>query len=166
MKHHEKKYRVENFTPIKAKLKELGAKKIKSTLASHYYAQQDGNDVTKLVSYPNRDEIHVLVESNGTFSLKDSVSVKDMDDGFKWLKDKGFTGVGMVNMDYMDYSYNGGIVGLYTINDFLHSVILDFPVSEHQAMEELFGLQDSEVIEVPYNKYLEKIGKLELISLS
>lgn len=67
-------------------------------------------------------------------------------------------------MDATDYEYHGGIVGLYIINDFLNSVILDFPVSEHQDMEQVFGLNKAKVISVPYNKYLDSIGKSRLLS--
>ncbi len=166
MKHQEKKYHVKSFTEIEAKLKALGAKQINTTSSTHYYAKQTGNNVVKLVHYSDKDEIHILDESNGTFSLKETIPVKDTAAGFQWLKDKGYTTVDIVKMDYADYEYKNGIVGLYVINDFLRSVILDFPEQEHEAMEKLFGLNGSELITIPYNKYLKQLGQLEAIDLS
>ncbi len=158
MKHHEKKYRVSDFEGIQAKLKELGAQKVKNTSSTHYYAQQASNDVIKLVHYTDRDEIHVLKETDGTFSLAETITVKDIDNGFEWLKRKGYTTVDVVKMDYVDYGYDDGVVGLYTINNNLHSVILDFPKNKHTKIEEVFGLDEKEVIAIPYNKYLQQKG--------
>lgn len=157
MIHSEKKYRVESFAAIKAKLNELGAKQIKTTESFHYYGQHPGKDVVKLVKNGERNEIHILTESNGTFTLEDRIPVKDTPAGLDWLKDKGYTQVQLVKMNNTDYEYEGGIVGLYTINDTLHSVILDFPKQEHDSKEKELGLTGEEVIDVPYNKYIAKI---------
>jgi hypothetical protein len=165
MKHHEKKYLVKDFDDIQARLNAVDAKKVKSDSSLHYYAKQRGNDVVKLVKYQGKNEIHVLTETNGTFALKNNLPVKDTADGLKWLKDNGFTKIGLVKMDNTDYTFGAGIVGLYAINDFLHSVILDFPVDQHLKMQKVFGLDDAKMIEVPYNKYLEKIGRLKLTKL-
>lgn len=158
MKHHEKKYRVDSFYSVKAKLNELDAKQIKSTTSTHYYAPQESNDVVKLVHYSDRDEIHILKETNGTFSLAENIPVSDLEAGFQWLRDKGYKQVDVVKMDYVDYEYDGGIVGLYTVNGNLLSVILDFPRNKHAEMEKVFELGSAEVIIVPYNKYLEQVG--------
>lgn len=158
MKHHEKKYKVASFDSIKSKLDELGAKQIKDTSSTHYYAPQESNDVVKLVHYSDRNEIHILKETNGTFSLAENNPVTNLETGLQWLRDKGYKKVDVVKMDYTDYEYDSGVVGLYIINDDLHSVILDFPLNMHSAIEEVFELGNAEVITVPYNKYLEQAG--------
>lgn len=158
MKYHEKKYKVESFESIRAKLNELGAKQIKRTSSTHYYVPQDSNDVVKLVHYTDRDEIHLLKEENGTFSLTENVPVQDLEGGFHWLKRRVFEQVDVVKMDYIDYEYDNGTVGLYTLNDSLLSVILDFPKEKHAEMEKAFGLGSAEVIAIPYNKYLNQVG--------
>jgi len=163
MKHHEKKYRVDDFNQIDRKLKEVGAKKLKHTTSTHYYARQAGNDVVKLVKYSDRNEIHILQETGGTFVLKENISVKSTDAGLRWLKGKGYTKADIVTMAYTDYGYKNGIVGLYIINGFLHSVILDFPEQQHPTMEKELGLATAEVLSIPYNKYLERIGKVETL---
>lgn len=160
MKHHEKKYKVDSFDDIEAKLKGLGAKKVKATTSTHYYVQQESNDVIKLIHYSDRDEIHILKEASGTFSLVENIPVKELSEGFQWLRDKGYQSVDVVKMDYVDYEYNDGIVGLYVINDTLRSIILDFPKHEHSEIEKLFGLGNAEIIAVPYNKYLKSVGQL------
>ena len=70
-----------------------------------------------------------------------------------------------MKMAYTDYEYGGGIVGLYTINDSFYSIILDFPNGQHDAKENEFGLSPNDVITIPYNKYLERIGKSKSINL-
>lgn len=57
----------------------------------------------------------------------------------------------------MDYDYKGGIVGLYIINDDLFSIILDFPPGEHEVIASELGMEAAEVIDLPYNKYLESL---------
>lgn len=166
MKHQEKKYRVNSFDEIQKKLEEAGAKGGKEIITTHYYTHQDSNNVVKLVKYDGHNEIHILEESNGKYSLKERIAVEDTDAGFQWLKDKGYKVVDVVKMAYTDYEYRGGIIGLYTINDFLYSVILDFPEGQQRTMEKEFGLNNTEVIDIPYNKYLEKISKLQSIDLS
>ena len=91
--------------------------------------------------------------------------MKSTEKGLRWLKDKGYKMVDIVKMAYTDYEYKDGIVGLYMINDFLYSIILDFPEGQHERFEKEFGLSPNNVISLPYNKYLEKIGKLESMKL-
>ncbi len=160
MKHQEKKYRVESFTKILKLLKEKGAKKEKEIISIHYYGQHKGNDVEKFVEYKDRCEIHILKEHDGRFTMTEHAPIKDKDAGFTWLKNKGYSVANIVKMDYTEYAYKDGTVGLYTIDDFLHSVILYFPKDKHEAMEKEFSLDITEVISVPYNKYLAKIGRL------
>ena len=165
MKHQEKKYRVDSFTKIQKILDEADAKKGKAIVTTHYYAPQESNDVVKLVDYADSNEIHILEESQGRYSLKENIPLENTAAGLKWLKDKDYKIVSVVKMVTTDYEYKNGIVGLYIINGFLHSVILDFPEGQHEAREKELGLYTSEVISIPYNKYLEKIGKLQTIKL-
>lgn len=166
MRHQEKKYRVDDFHAIEAKLHQVRAKKLNETVSTHYYTHQQTNDVVKLVQYADRNEIHILEESNGKFTLKENIPVESREAGLKWLRGQGYEVVDVVRMAYTDYQYRGGIVGLYVINDFLHSVILDFPEEQGQEIEQEFHLAQAELISIPYNKYLERIGKLESIATS
>ncbi len=166
MKPQEKKYRVESFIEILKLLKEKGAEKQKEITSIHYYGQHEGNDVEKFVEYKDRYEIHILKEHDGRFTMMEHTPIKDKDAGFTWLKNKGYSVVNIVKMDYTEYSYKGGTVGLYIIDDFLRSVILYFPKDKHKKMEKEFGLDSVDVISVPYNKYLAQIGHLRSMRLT
>ncbi len=166
MKHQEKKYQVDSFTKIQKILVEEDAKKGKEVITTHYYAPQESNDVVKLVKYGGRDEIHILEESNGKFFLKENIPVENTDAGLKWLKDKGCKTVNVLKMVNTDYEYKNGVVGLYVIDSFLHSVILDFPEGQHREIEKELGLGTAEVIRASYNKFLEQVGKLRSMKLN
>jgi hypothetical protein len=165
MKHQEKKYRVDSFEKALNILKQSKAVKEKEIINIHYYAQKEGNEVVKLVKYEDKNEIHILDEIDGKYILKEKIFMKSTEKGLKWLKDKGYKTVDIVKMDYTDYVYKGGIVGLYTINDFLCSVILDYPERQHETEEKEFGLSKDDVIDIPYNKYLQKLGKNNSMNL-
>ncbi len=165
MIYQEKKYRVDSFTKVENILHTAGAKKLKVTTSKHYYARQNGNDVVKLVSYKDKSEVHILEESQGRFILKENIPVENIDTGLQWLKDKGYQMVDLVGMVYTDYAYKDGIVGLYVINNFLYSVILDFPEQQSQEIEKELGLTSTKVISVPYNKYLQQIDQLHSMKL-
>ena len=122
--------------------------------------------MVKLVEYSDRTEIHKLESSNGKFTLTETIPVKNVKAGLNWLKAKGYDNVGLVTMDDTDYEYKGGIVGLYVINDFLYSVILDFPEGVHSLIEHELGLTSAEPINIPYNKYLEEAGRLKLVPIA
>ena len=166
LKHLEKKYRVTSLSKIQKILDVLGAQKVKQTVATHYYARHKGNGVVKLVAYEDKNEIHVLEDLNGKFSLKETVPMKTTEAGLQWLKDKGHTMVDIVKMANTDYTYEAGVVGLYLINDSLRSIILDFPEGQHETIEKELGLDSAETIDIPYNKLLERLGKLQTIDLS
>jgi len=166
MKHQEKKYRVDSFNEIEKRLLEKGAIKGNEKTTSHYYADLSGNDVAKLVSKTDRCEIHILKELDGKFTLTESIPTNDVESGLQWLRDKGYTKVSKVKMINTNYEYKEGIIGLYIINDFLYSVILDFPEGLHESIEKEFDLESSEVISLPYNKYLLQKGELDLIHLN
>ncbi len=166
MKRQEKKYLVDSFTSIRKILKEKHAKKVREVVSTHYYGEHKGNDVEKFVEYSNRCEIHVLKESGGRFTLTKHKPILDKEEGLAWLKGKRYTDANIVKMAYTEYEYKNGIVGLYVIDGFLYSVILDFPQGQHEAMEKEFGLQTTEVMSLPYNKYLEKIGRLRSLKLT
>jgi len=69
-------------------------------------------------------------------------------------------------MEYTEYAYKNGTVGLYVINDFLHSVVLYYPPDKHAAIEKEFGLEHAKVIAVPYNKLLDQMGRLQSMKLA
>ena len=120
----------------------------------------------KFVEYDDRFEIHILKEQDHLFTMKEHRVIPDKNSGFKWLKSRGFTIVNIIKMDYEEYAYKDGTVGLYTIDDFLHSVILYFPSGQHEVIEKEFQLNSSEVITIPYNKLLEKLGRLRSIKIN
>jgi len=165
MKYQEKKYKVDSFVTISKLLNEKGAKNEKEVVTMHYYTQQPNNEVVKLVEYDNHNEIHILTESNGKYLLKQKIPVLTTEAGLKWLKDKGYKIVDLVKMVYTDYEYKNGIVGLYVINDFLYSVILDFPEGQLKTIENEFGLSNIEIIDIPYNKLLDQLGRLHSVDL-
>ena len=165
MKHQEKKYRVDSFTEILKLLNEKGAKKEKEIISTHYYGQHRSNDVEKFVEYSDRFEIHILKETDGRFTMTEHRPIPDKNAGLDWLKNRGFTTVNIVKMAYAEYTYKNGTVGLYTIDDFLYSVILYYPSNQHKVVEKEFDLSTAEVITFPYNKYLAKIGRLRSTDL-
>jgi hypothetical protein len=165
VKLQEKKYRVENFAAVEDRLAILNAEKVGESSSTHYYAPQPDNDVVKIVEHSDHCEIHKLSEANGKFTLTDRISLKDLNEGLGWLRDNDYDEAAVVSMSHTDFAYRGGIVGLYVINDFLRSVILDFPSGQHDAVAQELAIGGAEVIEVPYNKYLEQMGRLELMKV-
>jgi hypothetical protein len=161
----EKKYQLDSFTPILKIIKEKKLIKLKEVASVHYYAKHEGNDIEKFVEYPDRVEVHVWKEVNGEFTPTENFLIKDKSEGLAWLKRRGNKIANIVKMDYTEYEYKNGTVGLYTIDDFHHSIILNFSEGEHENVEKDFGLQKAETITVPYNKMLEKMGKLRSINL-
>ena len=161
----EKKYKVDSFKDILQLLKKKKAVEEKKIVATHYYGEHSSNNVEKFVEYEDRYEIHILEELNGKFTLTEHSKIVNRNAGITWLKKRGFTKASIVKMVYTEYIYGNGIVGLYKINDFLNSVILNYPSSEHSEKEKEFGLTKAEIIKIPYNKCLEKIGHFQSISL-
>lgn len=157
-KPQEKKYRVSSFAPVYAFLLAQQSQKIKTVDSTHYYGDHEGNDVEKCVEYPDRCEIHILKEEGGTFTLTEHRQITSKQEGFAWLRERGYTTASIVHMQYEEYAYKGGTVGLYTINNSLLSVILYYLPGELDAIEKDLNLQDAEVIRVPYNIYLKTMG--------
>jgi len=166
MKLQEKKYRVESFIKILQLLKEKGAMKIKEIKSTHYYGQHEGNNVEKFVEYSDHFEIHILDEIDGQFVMKEHKIILDKNAGIAWLKNRGYKVADVVKMDYSEYEYKNGTIGLYIVDNFLYSIILNYPPSNHKNMEEEFGLSSSEVIVLPYNKYLKNIDQLKSLKLA
>ena len=165
MKPQEKKYRVSSFAHIEQILKKVGAKKAKEIVSTHYYGVHEGNDVEKFVEYPDRCEIHVLKEQDGRFTMTEHRPITDKAEGLVWLKRRGFTTANIVSMAYTEYAYKDGTVGLYMIDDFLSSVILYYLPEKISEMEKEFELENAEVISLPYNKYLDTLGKRRTMKL-
>lgn len=166
MELQEKKYLVDSFENIQRFLDEKSAVKGKEITATHYYGEYAGNDVEKFVEYADRYETHVLKEQNGRFTMTEHAPITDKDAGMAWLKKKGYTTANLVKMVYTEFTYKNGTIGLYVIDDFLHSVILYYPPGEHETIEKEFGLENAEVITIPYNKYLNQLGRLRSINLN
>lgn len=162
----ELKFRVDSFDQLTPKLKELGAPLVKESESSHYYCPLAGNDVLKLVAKPSRLEIHELKEREGRFELVRNEPVSSLADGLRKFEALGYSQVGLVHMHHVDYRYGDGVIGLYTINGSLRSVILDFPTGQHALLVKRLGLDTAERIIVPYNKYLEQRGELELQNIA
>jgi len=165
MQHQEQKYLVGSFDEVQAALQQVEAVAALPIMSTHYYAQQPGNDVIKLVVKENACEIHELKENNGNFKLVNNAPVRDRKAGIQWLIEHGFDNVSIVTMQHTDYRYKDGIVGLYVINDTLKSVILDFPEGEHDAVAEELGITSAKLIQQPYNKYLEAQDSLPVITV-
>lgn len=162
MQHQEKKFRVSSFEGIKNLLQDSNSTPTQTSTSTHYYAQLTGPGVTKLVIYGDTDAaIHILDEADGKFTLREDIPVNDKQAGMQWLKDHNFNLVSKVQMTHADYPYKSGIVGLYTINDLLLSVILDYPPGQHEDIERELGLEGCEVIAAPYNVYLQQLGLLQ-----
>lgn len=165
MNHQEKKYLVDSFAKIKKTLQELNTDKIGGKTTIHYYAKQKSNDVAKIVEYSDRIEIHILKEKKGKFDLVESISIKDLDEGLDWFKERGYKSIDIVKMTNEDHLYKDGRIRLYTIDDWLKSIILDYPEGEHDQIEKELRLGKLVQITVPYNKYLESINKVRSKSI-
>ena len=165
MQHQEKKYRVASFEDIERVLNELNLQPSKPQSSTNYYALSTGLSVTKLVVDDSACAIHVLDEDHGKFNMRENIPVKNLEAGLQWLRDHGFDAVNIVHMNHTDYEYNNGVIGLYTINDSLKSVILDYPAGSHEDIEHELGLTTAETITVPYNIYLQQQGQLKITNL-
>lgn len=163
--YQERKYRVESFIPIKRRLEQLGIAGSKLKKTSHYYRQYEGNDVIKLISNKNKNKIVHLKENKGKFDLIESIQMESLEDGLNWMKEKGYSSVGLVKMENVDYKYKNGLVRLYIIDDWLYTVILKYPKGEHKSLESDLLLGKAETVKVPYNKLLKQLGKLKIIKL-
>lgn len=166
MKLQEKKYLVGSFNPIQKLLEQKKTPMMQKVTSTHYYGEHKGNNVEKFVEYSDCFEAHILKESQGKYAMTEHTPIADKKAGMEWLKKRGFTTANIVKMDYTEYAYKNGTIGFYVINDFLNSVILNYPEGQHNQIEKEFGLQDAEVISVPYNKLLEQMGKLQSLRLS
>ncbi|HUD11544.1 MAG TPA: cupin domain-containing protein [Candidatus Saccharimonadia bacterium] len=159
------KYRVESLPAAQSALRVLHAKKTGQGESRHYYAQQTSNDVVKLVTSADHCEIHMLKEWKGTFTLTRSIPMPNEQASLRWLISQGYDEVSIVAMTHTDYAYRGGIVGLYNINDALHSLILEYPSGEHAAAAKALGIADAEIIAMPYNKYLLQRNQLHVTNI-
>jgi hypothetical protein len=161
----EKKYIVESFSAVTKALDVFGAQRGHESTSTHYYAQVSGNNVVKLVESPTKCEIHELSESGGRFELTKRIPVPNVKTGLEWLGSHGFHKVSVVRMRHFDWKLGDGIVGLYVINDALHSVILEYSAGRHEGVARELGLDGAETIEQPYNKYLQARGELEPVRI-
>lgn len=166
MDRQEKKFLVSSLDSTRSTLTALGAAEIAHVVSTHYYGKPEKLVTEKLVVYPDHCEIHIIKRSDGTITLSDPVPMKSKDAGLSWLKAHGYTACDVVVMDYAEYTYKDGTVGLYCINGVLNSVILSYPEQSYEQVIQELGLHDAPEIEMLFNEYLNKLGKLQTISLS
>ena len=165
MTFQEKKYKVDSFSHVTGILRSEHAKKVSTSKTTHYYAQLEGKDVVKIVESDEKCEIHRLEENDGKFDLVERIPVDGVKAGFKWMRQEGYGKVDVLTMESTSYEYGSGFVRLYTVNGEVLSIILDFPPGKHEEVEEVLGLQNAEVIALPYNKYLagHNLGKTKTL---
>ncbi len=161
----EKKLRVTYLDPTKTALQKLGAKLVGSEKTTHIYAARDDGNVTKLVVYDERSEIHELTQTSGTFELTSCHKVNSREAGIKWLKAQGYTKFRKIIMNSTTYKVLDGTVGLYTINSQLKSVIIDAPSNRRNELTKQLSLENSEVISLPFDQYLASRGQLDSFNL-
>lgn len=161
MTRQEKKYRADSFDYALHFFAERSVPQIQTSTTYHFYGQQGGNNVTKLVQYADKQEIHILEESGGIFSLVETIPVDTVNDGLEWLRSHGYEHVDEVKMQSWSFEYRGGLVRLYLIDDWLHSIILSHEYGQIQTVEKELGLKAEDVIVEPYNKYLATAGRLK-----
>jgi len=155
VKHQEKKYAVHSFDEILKELNQVQAVRLPRSITHHYYAQLESNDVLKLVVSDSKSVIRKLEESNGRFTLVEDIPMTSKQAGIDWLQSHGYCNLQEVIMDCESYEYQNGMISLYKINNIL-SVITDFPAEQQDNIRNEFHLVDCEVINVPYNKYLQR----------
>lgn len=160
MTKQERKYLVKSFTKIKKILSNKKISQSQYSATDHFYGRQKGNNVTKLVKYSDKLEIHVLEEEDGIYLLKKTIPMKTVNEGINWLRNSGFSVIDIVKMESITYDYLGGLVRLYLIDGWLHSVILSHDNEKLSEVEKKLGIKKADVIAQPYNVYLESLGKL------
>lgn len=156
----EMKFKVDGFANVVGAIKQAGGKPTGTHSSRHYYANQPGNSVLKLVVSGGESAIHHLQEHDGTYRMVEQIPVSGAAAGLKWLADNGTSMIEEVQMTHTDFELDGGVVGLYLINDELNSVILDFPPQRHDEVAAWLGLAGAERITIPYNAYLRHAGRL------
>jgi hypothetical protein len=161
----EKKYLVDNFLAISKLLEDKRIAKIGEGISVHYYGEQSGDNVKKVVEHNDHFEVHVFEKKDGKFVVTYKSPLTDKNAGFKWLRKQGFARVNIVTMRNTKFPYKNGTIGLYLIDDFLHSVILYYPQGEHDKIAKEFGLENATTLTVPYNKLLEQMRRLKSVSL-
>jgi len=167
LRYLEQKYQVQVFTDIITKLKKLNAKHIYQSDTIHYYGMPEKDEkIIKLVEYSDHTEIHKLRKQKQQFKLTEKESVKNKLAGLQVLKANGFIKVAVVTMHSDNYEYEDGLVRLYTIDNWLFSVILDFPSGVHTSIAKKLGLKEKDIIATAYNKQLELLGKLNIQAIA
>lgn len=153
----EKKYRVNELGIYKLSLKEHNYSQAAEKITTHYYGKRADKNVTKLVVYGDRSEIHELTESDGAFELTRITPMSSQTQGLKWLTQKGYSNPQKLIMKSTSYDLDDARVGLYEINNTLLSIIIEAKPDISIAIETMLGLQNAEQIKLPYNIYLENL---------
>lgn len=124
----------------------------KDTVSVHYYAQNTGSIVRKIVEDPDEVRITELENRGGTFEFTMREAVESLEVGLKWMKEQGHTDLKKVKMAAKQYEYKGGKIELININDgALYSVILYYESPKHEEIATDIGLKDAKIIEVPFS---------------
>ena len=123
--HSEQKYRVDSFDNILPCLRNLAVTSPIEGTSYHHYTRRPGNDVLKLVVTGGAASIHRLGEHEGRFQLEEAWPVADRTTGFGWFREQGFAELDGVEMSHSKYRHGDGIVGVYVIDGWLRSVMVD-----------------------------------------
>ena len=153
MKKVEYKYKVSSFQPIQKKLKTMGYSASKTKKTTHYYARRNDLNVSKIVEYSDRVEIHELREKGGTFELSSVLPCSDIAEATSQMSKQDFNDLQKVDIQNSNYDIEAGRVGLYIINNSILSVILEVEKQDRKELESVLGLTDAPRIHVPYNVY-------------
>lgn len=161
----EKKYRVDSFDGVLSILQRVGAKQTIEVASTHYYAHLPTDDTLKMVAEEGKVEIHRLSTQQGLHTLQEVIAVPDVQAGFRWFAEQGYTELDVLAMHKVEYDYGDGGMALYDVDAALHSVVMGYPESQLAKMETVFGLQSAERITAPFNKYLGQLGTLRSLRL-
>ena len=160
----EKKYRVQSFDTILNTIQRLAATPTIDVSSKHYYAQLDTDDTLKMIDYGDRIEIHSLSTKKGLHTLDKIIPVSSLEEGFKWFKDRGYGVLEVLDMNDKEFAFKDGGFALYTIDNNVYSVILGYSEEKIAEMESILGLKSAEPIDIPYNKYMRKLGILKTVT--
>lgn len=149
----EKKFRLETFDQLLALLDEKHIPLSKDSHATHYYAPMRDSVVTKIVEDDEGIRITQLKDIDGTFEFIKREYVSSHDGAVDWMHSRGFSDLKRVAMHSRIFEYHGGHIELIDINNgSLLSVVLYFEPNKHERMTKEFGLENAELIEVPYSQ--------------
>lgn len=119
-------FETDDLDSFRRKLEALGATDLGEGTSRHYYADV-GKGTLKVVERDTGWEITEMTGEDGRFVVSSKQSLVDKQRGFSILRSKGHTKVEFVEMKFHDYEYDGGVIGLYVINEVLSAIVIDYP---------------------------------------